>query len=121
MLIFKSEQSRIKRWLDYNGYIEDSVDGELVQLFSGLSGLTTGTLVDHAAAVLVNLGYSGTLRDMLDAFFSTSMSISDPRDAERAFWDSNSSSWGGTGGRPYVKNRNGTIIKNRNGTKVTYQ
>ena len=121
MLIFKSELSRIKRWLDRNGYLNDTVDGELMQLFSSLSGLSDGVLEDHINQHLDNLGYSayGTLNDKVDAFFVVTMNIPHAKDAERAFWDSDSSSWGG-GTTPdnLVYNLDRDVIKNMNGTQI---
>lgn len=94
--MFSDKPSKISRWLAVKGYggsVYDALNG----YFSSLSGLSNGTLYDHVNATLVNLGYTGTMEDKLATFFVTTTSIGNPRDAERAFWDNDSYSFGVNG------------------------
>lgn len=58
-----------KSWVNRTGY-RDELD-----FWSGLSGLSQGTLTDHMVKYLSSLGYHGTPDDMLSTFLSDQVGL----------------------------------------------
>jgi hypothetical protein len=87
--MFIEKPSIIRKWFADKGYTGTFYDVQFAY-FQTLSNLTKGTLYDHVYDRMIQLGFSGTLDDMLDSFFTQKMSQGDPKIAERLFWKDSS-------------------------------
>lgn len=81
--------SIIRKWFSDKGYTGTYYDVQFAY-FQTLTTLTKGTLYDHVLDRMRQLGFAGTMRDCLDAFFIEKMGVSDPKLAERLFWRNSS-------------------------------
>lgn len=109
--LFSEKPSTIRSWLSVKGF-NGSFHNALLQYFSSISTLSNGTLYDHINESLSILGYTGTLRDKLAAFFIDKTGISDRRDAERNFFSSNTNSFNG------LLNEDGRQLLNEDGSSL---
>lgn len=82
---YLEKPSIIRKWFADKGYAGTYYDVQYAY-FQTLSTLTTGTLYDHVLDRMRQLGFVGTMRDCLDAFFIAKMGVNDPKIAERLFW-----------------------------------
>ena len=92
-MFLNAKRDKMRQWFSAKGY-SGSLSDQMQGYFSNLSGLSIGTLHDHVNKVLSASGYSGTTEDMLRQNFVTTTGISNPQDAERAFFDSSNYAFG---------------------------
>ena len=133
-MFYNAKRDKMRQWFSAKGY-SGSLYDQMNGYFSSLSGLTSGTLNDHVRKVLSASGYTGTAEDMLRQNFVTTTGISNPQDAERAFFNSSSYAFGiGVSGLTFLADsrqltlnaiaatgtKTSTFTVNRGGVAATY-
>ncbi len=111
--------SIIRKWFSDKGYTGTYYDVQFAY-FQTLTTLTKGTLYDHVLDRMRQLGFAGTMRDCLDAFFIEKMGVSDPKLAERLFWRDSSLEFELVA--PVLNNvtdDDGNLVKDDDGNQVT--
>ena len=89
MYPFNEKDSKIGAWARAKGFSGLPYDA-IYGYFQSLSGISRGTLYDHINVVATANQATGTLKDKLNYIFQNRTGISNPKDAERAFWNNTS-------------------------------
>lgn len=118
MTYFHAKQSLILSWLNAKGYSGTIGDAFRTYVQSG-SSFNPGTVYDHLVDRLYSAGYSGGLQDMLTTMFQSKTSISNRKDAERAFFSDSSLDFFSSGGENLITDTDGNQITDTNNNNIT--
>lgn len=83
-LPFEDKPYNIQRWMNNKGFPGKVVDST-ENFFKSKNTSDAGSLYDNIRMRLNTLGYTGTIKDQLNAFFTAKTGIGGP-DGERRFW-----------------------------------
>jgi hypothetical protein len=110
---FFDKPHRIQHWAEAQGYKGTPYDC-IMGYFQSNSNFN-GTLYDYVKSALNSAGYTGTMADMLAAFFKVQTGVSGRIDSEKAFWDNTSLSFFGSVG---ILDDSGNKIKDDSGNVI---